>query len=110
MPGKIIDGVPVTRLSEDFRVLVQRLIDENHYQPWDIAVLVPKNDFLSPDKGLFTQKLEDWWDNKKVLCTAIQSFKGLEANCVIFLGASQCTDELKYEAMSRAKYELYIVE
>ena len=109
MPVSIIEGVPVTGTAEDCRLLVQRLEKENHYQPHDIAVLAPNNSLLASDKSVFTDELKTWWANKKALCTTIQGFKGLEANCVVFLGANQCTDELKYEAMSRAKYELYVV-
>lgn len=108
-PGRFILGVPVVKTSQSCREIVSDLRKKN-YQPSDIAVLTPKLDLLPPGEDIFTDDLEIWRNNCKVLRTTVQSFKGLEANCVIFVGESQCVDELKYVGLSRAKYELYIVE
>lgn len=108
-PGRFIAGVPVVKTSQSCREIVNGLRKKN-YQPSDIAVLAPKLDLLPPGEDIFTDDLEIWRNNCKVLRTTVQSFKGLEANCVIFVGESQCVDELKYVGLSRAKYELYIVE
>jgi superfamily I DNA and RNA helicase len=109
-PGHIIEGVEVAKTSEPCKEIIERLREKNHYSPGDIVVLAPRKELLPTGDDIFTDNLDVWWKNCKVLRATIQSFKGLDANCVIFLGSKMCTDELKYEAMSRAKYELYIVE
>lgn len=110
LPGEIIEGVEITRTTESCKEIVRKLREKNYYSPCDIAVLAPKRELLPSGDDIFTDKFDVWRGNCKVLRATIQSFKGLEANCVLFLGEKQCSDELKYEAMSRAKYELYLVE
>lgn len=58
--------------------------------------------------------LRQWHENKCILKETIQSFKGLEANCVILIPSAKIANEekknrLRYVGESRAKYELYIV-
>lgn len=60
--------------------------------------------------------LRKWHDDKCILMETIQSFKGLEANCVVLIAPPMpwlSEDEnmrLRYVGESRAKYELYIVQ
>ena len=59
--------------------------------------------------------LGKWKDDKCVLAETIQSFKGLEANCVVLVLAGNLpsqdeNDRLRYVGESRAKYELYIID
>ena len=59
--------------------------------------------------------LAQWRASKCILKETIQSFKGLEANCLILVPSANIPDEetknrLRYVGESRAKYELYIVD
>lgn len=61
------------------------------------------------------RQLGKWREDKCVLVETIQSFKGLEANCVVLVIAGNLpsqdeNDKLRYVGESRAKYELYIVD
>lgn len=58
--------------------------------------------------------LRKWREDKCILAETIQSFKGLEANCVILLLSENLqnqdeNDKVRYVGESRAKYELYIM-
>ena len=60
------------------------------------------------------QQLAKWRDDRCVLVETIQSFKGLEANCVVLAIAGDLpnqdeNDKLRYVGESRAKFELYII-
>lgn len=60
--------------------------------------------------------LRKWREDKCILMETIQSFKGLEANCVVLIAPNMpwLSEEenmrLRYVGESRAKYELYIVQ
>lgn len=56
--------------------------------------------------------LPEWERGNGILKATIQGFKGLDADIVFLFGMDQARveDELKYVGLSRAKYELYIVE
>ena len=61
------------------------------------------------------QQLAKWREDKCVLVETIQSFKGLEANCVVLvitgtLANQDENDKLRYVGESRAKFELYIID
>jgi superfamily I DNA/RNA helicase len=61
------------------------------------------------------RQLGKWREDKCVLVETIQSFKGLEANCVVLVIAGNLpsqdeNDKLRYVGESRAKNELCIVD
>lgn len=56
--------------------------------------------------------LPEWERGDGILKATVQGFKGLDADIVFLFGIDQTNvaDEVKYVGLSRAKYELYIVE
>lgn len=56
--------------------------------------------------------LPEWERGNGILKASIQGFKGLDADIVFLFGMDQARveDELKYVGLSRAKWELYVVE
>ena len=60
--------------------------------------------------------LRKWHEDKCILMETIQSFKGLEANCVVLIAPNMpwLSEEenmrLRYVGESRAKFQLYIVQ
>lgn len=82
-----------------------------HYQNWQDAQghlirFVGGNDMQT------WECLPDWERGRGILKAAIQGFKGLDADIVFLFGIDEkkVDDELKYVGLSRAKWELYVVE
>ena len=131
----------VVEIEEDgAQKTIERLLSEGR-RPRDIAVLSDRVELLERFKSAIAdgmskpipirrynedakgnrlswkegrKVLENWRNDKCILKETIQSFKGLEANCVVLLLAENSHDSKentmnRYVGESRAKYELYIV-
>lgn len=101
--------------------LVEGLLERQKLEPEQVAILTPRNMENSSLAGLevvgpwkVVEKVEAWESGEGVLHSTVGSFKGLEADVVVFVDVdpsdSLCTREFRYVAASRAKHRLYVLE
>lgn len=62
---------------------------------------------------VFSCGFREWRSNEVILKTSVQSFKGLEADCIVLIDDLELDEndgkKLRYVAKSRAKYELIVI-
>jgi superfamily I DNA/RNA helicase len=108
--------VPENKVIETADDIVERLTDNENWQPGEIALLTTKNrhpvhvEFTKKDRDAYW---EDFWSNENVFYGTVGGFKGLERPVVVLaidgFHNAEDFDDFIYVGLTRARDKLIII-